>query len=530
MPPSSAAAPPRDRLLRSTGVVGSMTLLSRISGLVRDKALSYWFGADVAMDAFIVAFKIPNLLRRLFAEGAYSAAFVPVLADYRASRPPAALRELVDHTTGALALVLAAVTAVGVVAAPLLVLAFAPGFVGDADGRFELAAAMLRLTFPYLLFVSLTALAGAVLNVHGRFAVPAATPLLLNLVLIVFAGAVAPRLEEPGIALALGVFVAGLVQLGFQVPFLLRLRLLPRPRFGFAHAGVRRILRLMGPVIFGSSIAQINLLLDTLIASFLAAGSISWLYYSDRLIEFPLGVFGIALATAILPSLSEQHARAAGNTFAQTLDWALKLVAAIGVPAALALGVLAEPLLATIFLGGEFGPLDVRMASASLAAYAPGLLGFILVKVLSPAYFARHDTRTPVRIGAVSLAVSLVLNVVFVLVLLATGAAPPHAGLAAATSCSALLNGALLFARLRSEGVHRSGGGWAALGARVLGAAAAMTAFLLVVLARIGDWTALGGLERVRLLAMLVAGGAAVYFAAAFALGLRPRHFARAAA
>lgn len=527
MPPRAAAAPAEDRLLRSTGVVGAMTFLSRISGLVRDKAFSYWFGADVVMDAFIVAFKIPNLLRRFFAEGAYSAAFVPVLADYRARRSPGELRELVDRVSGTLAVLLFAVTAAGVVAAPLLVLVFAPGFVGAADGRFDLAAAMLRLTFPYLLFISMTALAGAILNTHGRFAVPALTPLLLNVVLIVFAGGVAPLLSEPGIGLALGVFVAGLVQLAFQVPFLKRLGLLPRPRWGAAHEGVRRILRLMGPVIFGSSIAQINLLLDTLIASFLAAGSISWLYYSDRLIEFPLGVFGIALATAILPSLSEQHAQAASGTFSATLDWALRLVLVIGVPAALALGLLAEPLLATIFLGGEFTPADASMASTSLTAYAPGLLGFILVKVLSPAYFARHDTRTPVRIGVLALVASLVLNVVFVAVLLRTGWAPAHAGLAAATSCSALLNATLLFAGLRSAGVYRAGPAWGPLLARVAGASVAMAAFLLLMLTRTPDWAAIGGLARVGALALLVAGGGAVYFAAAFVLGLRPRQLTR---
>lgn len=527
MPLPSAAARADDRLLRSTGVVGAMTLLSRISGLVRDKALSYWFGADLVMDAFIVAFKIPNLLRRFFAEGAYSAAFIPVLADYRANRAPEEMRELVDRLSGTLAVLLFAVTVLGVVGAPFLVLVFAPGFIGEADGRFELAGAMLRLTFPYLLFISLAALAGAILNTHRHFAVPAFTPLLLNLVLIVFAGGVAPLLAEPALALALGVFTAGVVQLGFQLPFLQRLGLLPRPRWGLAHAGVRRILRLMGPVIFGSSVAQINLLLDTLIASFLVAGSISWLYYSDRLLEFPLGVFGIALATAILPSLSEQHAQASSGTFSATLDWALKLVLLIGVPAALALALLAEPLLTTIFLGGEFTQTDALMASASLTAYAPGLLGFILVKVLSPAYFARHDTRTPVRMGVIALAASLVLNVVFVWVLLETGLAPAHAGLAAATSCSAILNAVLLLTGLARSGIYRPGAAWPALLARVLGGSIAMVAFLVLALARAGDWAEQSGVERVGALTVLVVGGAAVYFATAFALGLRPRQLVR---
>ena len=305
----------RDSLLHSTTIVGGMTFLSRVSGLARDMVISRGFGAGIETDAFFVAFKIPNMLRRFFSEGAFAQAFVPVISEYRATRSRAEAKELIDRTAGSLALVLVVITAIGVVAAPLLILIFAPGPGFSEDGRAVLATDMLRFTFPYILFISLTALAGAVLNTYRRFAIPAFTPVLLNLVLIVFATAVAPLLERPALALAFGVFVAGAVQLAFQVPFLWKVKLLPRPRLGFAHPGVKRIQKLMAPILFGSSVAQLNLLIDMMIASFLVAGSYSWLYYSDRLVGFPLGVFGIALATAILPSLSEQHARLSTEAF-----------------------------------------------------------------------------------------------------------------------------------------------------------------------------------------------------------------------
>jgi len=508
-------------LLRSTSVVSAMTLLSRITGLARDIGFSRWFGAGVLMDAFFVAFKIPNLLRRFFAEGAFSAAFVPVISEYRATRGREETRELVDRVAGTLGVGLFGITALGVIAAPVLIMVFAPGFLGD-DGRYELARDMLRLTFPYLFFISLTALAGAILNAYRSFAVPAFTPVLLNVVLIGFAGWVAPRMENPGLGLAAGVFVAGLVQLLFQLPFLLRLQLLPLPRWGWGYAGVRKILKLMLPVIFGSSVAQINILFDTLIASFLAAGSISWLYYSDRLMEFPLGVFGIALATVILPTLSEQHANASKEAFSATLDWALRLVLIIAFPAALGLIVLAEPLLTTIFFGGAFTAFDVSMATASLVAYALGLVGFILVKVLTPGYFARQDTKTPVRIGVLSLVLNMALNVVLVVSLVRADFYAPHAGLALATTLSALFNAALLLRGLLGRGVYLPRPGWGRLMAQVLAAAAVMTYALFWLLGRIGDWLLLGVLERVGALAVCVLAGLGVYFGVCFLLGLRP--------
>ncbi len=512
------------RLLKSTSVVGSMTLLSRVTGLVRDIAFSHWFGAGIAMDAFFVAFRIPNLFRRFFAEGAFSQAFVPILSEYRANRSAEETRVLIARVSGTLGLVLFAVTALGVVSAPVLILVFASGFVGDG-GRYEIATAMLRFTFPYLFFISLTALAGGVLNAHRRFAVPAFTPVLLNLVLIGCALWISPLLEQPALALAIGVFAAGIAQLAFQLPFLQREGLLPRPQWGGSDPGVRRILNLMLPIIFGSSVAQINILLDTWIASFLVTGSISWLYYSERLVEFPLGVFGIALATVILPSLSEHHAKDSGDAFSGTLDWALRSVLAIALPAAVGLALLAEPILTTIFYGGEFTELDVQMAAASLRAFAPGLIGFILVKVLAPGYFARQDTRTPVRIGVRAFVLGMVLNAVFVLTLLATRWAPPHAGLAAATTLSALFNCALLLSGLIKHGVYRPRAGWRLLFGQVLLACAAMGAFVLVLLDRLGDWHTMSTWGQIGALLVSIGGGGIVYFAACLLLGLRSRHF-----
>ena len=374
------------KLLKSAAVVSAMTTLSRVLGLVRDVVFARYFGAGMGTDAFFIAFKIPNFLRRLFAEGAFSQAFVPVLTEYKTRRTHDDVRGLSAHVVGTLGVMLFILTLIGVIAAPILVMAFAPGFIGDQP-RLDLTADMLRITFPYILFISLTALAGGILNSYGKFGVPALTPVLLNLVMIGAAIWVAPYMDPPIMALAWGVFVAGIVQLLFQLPFLYRMKLLGLPRWGWKDEGVSRILRLMVPALFGSSVVQINLLFDVLIASFLAAGSVSWLYYSDRLVEFPLGVFGIALATVILPKLSQRHAEQSQEHFSLTLDWALRWVVIIGTPAALGLFLLSGPLITTIFHYGEFNDHSVYMAKLSLMAYSLGLMGFILVKVLAPGYY-----------------------------------------------------------------------------------------------------------------------------------------------
>ena len=511
------------RFLKSTSVVSAMTLLSRVLGLARDIVFARLFGAGIVMDAFFVAFKIPNLLRRFFAEGAFSQAFVPVFAEYKSTRTRAELKELADRVSGTLGLALFVVTLIGVVAAPILIMIFAPGFLGRGE-QYDLATAMLRFTFPYILFISLTGLAGAMLNSFGKFAVPAFTPVLLNVVMISAAIWLEPLMSRPGLGLALGVFLAGLVQLFFQLPFLRGIGMLPRPRWGWRDSGVRKIGRLMLPAIFGSSVAQINLLIDTLIASFLAAGSITWLYYADRMMEFPLGVFGVALATVILPGLSEQHAKKSRSDFSATLDWALRLVALIVVPAAVALLVLAAPILATLFFGGRFDAHDVAMSAYSLQAYSIGLLGFSLVKVLAPGYYSRQEMRTPVRIAVIALLVNIALNLLFVYTMIESGFSAPHAGLALATALAAALNAFLLYRGLRKAGVYRPGDGWFWLVVRVGVASAAMALVLWQLAGPASTWLELGLSARIGRLALCIVAGATIYFAVLAILGLRPRH------
>ncbi|MFU8763151.1 MAG: murein biosynthesis integral membrane protein MurJ [Haliea sp.] len=508
--------------MRSSAVVGSMTMLSRVLGLLRDVVMAAVVGASANADAFFVAFKIPNFLRRLFAEGAFAQAFVPVLADYKEDGSIAAVRALIDRVAGVLGGVLLLVTTLAILAAPLVAALFAPGFVGDAH-KFEMTAQMIRITFPYLLLISMTGFCGAILNSYGRFAVPALTPVFLNLSLIAAALVAAPWFDEPVFALAWGVALAGVVQLLFQLPFLYRLDLVPRPRWDTRHPGVRRILTLMVPALFGVSVSQINLLLDTVLASFLPTGSVSWLYYSDRLMELPLGVFGVAIATVILPSLSAHRAGLRMAQFSQTLDWAVRSVLLIAVPAAVALLVLAEPILVTLFQYGKFRPEDVGMAALSLQAYSLGLAAFMLIKVLAPGFYARQDTATPVRIGIISMAANMVLNLAFVLPLLYlynTG----HVGLALATSVAAYLNAGLLLRGLLREGVYVFQPGWGIYGGRLLAATAVMIAVVLWLCPPTATWLAWSLQQRVWWLALTCGAGGAAYLGVHLALGTRLRH------
>lgn len=503
-------------LSRSFAKVGSFTLLSRVLGFVRDLVVARLFGADGGTDAFFVALKAPNFMRRLFAEGAISVSCVPVLLEYRKASGHAEVQRLIDHMAGTLGALLLLVTLLGVVAAPMIVLLFAPGFAVQPE-QHTLAAEMLRLTFPYLFFIALTALAGAVLNAYERFGVPAFTPVLLNLCIISCALLLAPALERPVMALAWGVLLGGLAQLAFQIPPLLHLGLLPRPRFDLGHRGVQQVLRLMGPSLFAVSVTQIGLLLDTLLASFLAAGSISWLYYSDRLVEFPLGILGVALGTVMLPRLSRKHLERSPERYSRTIDWALRWVLVLGLPAAAGLVVLAGPILATLFHSGAFTAGDVRMASLSLMAYASGLLAFMAIKVLAPGYLARLDTRTPVRMALVSLVLNLILS-------LALMAPLGHAGLALATGIAALVNAALLLRGLVRDQVYRPAVGWRSLLLRGIGASLILGGFLWWGRGGIEPWLA-GGLEqRVLRLAGLILLGGLVYGATFLALGGRPRH------
>ncbi|HEV8444956.1 MAG TPA: murein biosynthesis integral membrane protein MurJ [Steroidobacteraceae bacterium] len=507
------------RIFKSTALVGSTTLISRITGLARDMVYSQMIPVG-ALDAFLVAYKIPNFLRRLFAEGSFSQSFVPVISEYKVKRSHEEVRELIDGVAGTFGAVLFLVTLAGVIAAPLIILAFAPGWHGEED-KFQLAVAMLRWTFPYLLFISLTAAFSGVLNSYGRFVVPAITQAVMNVVMIVFAIWIAPHTSSPGVTLAMGVFVSGVLQLFFQLPVVMKLGLFRLPRWRPAAEGVRRIGKLMLPGIVGSSTAQLSLLLDTQIASFMVSGSIAWLYLADRIMEFPLGVFSIALATVILPGLSRHHAQASPEQFTGTLDWALRLVILLVSPASVAMLAFAGPLTATIFGYGAFRAHDTQMASFALMAYSWGLLGFSLVKVLAPGYFARQDTRTPVRVGLIALGVNIALNLAVVLPAQHFGFPYPHVLLATSTCTSAAVNTALLWRGLVKQGVYKPRPGWAALLGRIVFANTAMAGLLIWMAGDIGGWLELSPLHRAARLAACIVAAAAAYFAALWISGVR---------
>ena len=509
--------PPRRGLMRSGLVVSAMTMLSRVMGLVRDVVVATFLGAGNGSDAFFVAFKIPNFLRRLFAEGAFNQAFVPVLSEYSTQRTKQEIRELLNAVAGSLTALLALITALAMLGAPWLVWLSAPGFGRDPD-KLAMTADMLRLTFPYLLLISLTAFSGSVLNTWNRFAVPAFTPVLLNISLIGAALFLMPLMEEPAMALAWGVLIAGAAQLAFQVPFLLRLGLLPTPWPNFAHDGVKRILKLMAPALFGVSVSQINLLLDTVLASLLAVGSVSWLYYSDRLVELPLGVFGVAIGTIILPALSKRHAEQSTEHFSAMLDWAIRVVLLLGVPAALALAVLAEPFLITLFHYGAMTDNDIQMAAMSLRAYAFGLVAFMLIKVLAPGFFARQDTKTPVKVGIIAMVANMVFNLLLIWPL-------AHAGLALATALSAFLNAGLLGYLLYRQQVLVFQPGWGRYAVQLVGGSVLMSVALMLVSPDWQVWLEFGLWQRVSWVAGLVVLGGGLYFIWLTALGLRLRHF-----
>ncbi len=505
-------------LLKSVFKVGGWTLLSRVLGFVRDMVVARYFGAGLAADAFFVAFKIPNFLRRLFAEGAFSQAFVPVLSGVKEEQGQKGVREFVAAMSGRFALILFGVTLIGVVGAPVIITVFAPGFLEHPE-KFDLTVSLLQITFPYLFFISLTALAGALLNTYGRFSVPAFTPVLLNLSMIGAAIWLSPYFDQPVMALAWGVFIAGVAQLAFQLPFLFRMGLLPRPRLT-RHPQVSETGRLMIPALFGVSVSQINLLLDTLLASFLVTGSVAWLYYSDRLMEFPLGLLGIALATVVLPSLSAEQAAKDDQAFKNTLEWALSLAWVLSLPAMIGLLLLAGPLLTTLFQYGAFSTQDVGMASGSLMAYALGLVAFVLIKILAPGFYARKDIKTPVRIAIWAMLANMILNLLLIFPL-------AHVGLALATSLAAFLNAGLL-----GWGLYRLGLiAWSAHWARLLGqsilAASLMAAFLVGLTPDLAVWFAWSWEARLMALLGLVAASMLIYFAALKGMGMDVRRLIR---
>lgn len=508
-------------LLKALATISSLTLLSRILAFVRDVLIARVFGAGMATDAFFVAFKLPNLLRRLFAEGAFSQAFVPIFGEYRNRRGHEETQLLVDHVTTMLAIILFVVTLIGIIAAPVLVYISAPGFAADQE-KFDLTVRLLQITSPYIFFISLVAVAAGILNTYNKFWVPAFAPVLLNVCFIGGALWLAPYCDPPIMALAWAVFVAGIVQLAFQVPFLKKIGMLPSIRFSLKDEGMWRVIKQMGPAVFGVSIAQISLIINTIFASFLVAGSVSWLYYADRLMEFPAGLLGVAIGTILLPSLSKCHANNDTAEYSRLLDWGLRLTIMLTLPAALALGMISVPLLATLFLRGAFVAHDVLMTSNALIGYSVGLIGMILVKILAPGFYARQDIRTPVKIGLATLVATQLMNLAFIGWI-------QHAGLALAIGLGACFNSAVLFYFLRKRGIYRPEPGWAKFFIKIGFAMLALALTLWFGMGTQESWLTGSGWGRVVHLSGLVVGGVTVYFAVLAVLGFRPKDFSRRA-
>jgi len=505
-------------LLRALATVSSLTMVSRVLGYVRDFFIARVFGAGLATDAFFVAFRIPNLLRRLFAEGAFSQAFVPILAEVRTRETPEDTRALVDCVSTALFLALLATAVLGMALAPLVVYVSAPGFAAE-PGKFDLTVTMLRITFPYIVCISLVALAAGILNTWSRFAVPAITPVLLNVSFIAGAALFADRFDPPVLVLAWAVFAGGFAQLALQLPFLWKIGMLPRWRLDWRHPGVQRVLKLMAPAVFGVSVSQVSLVINTIFASFLVTGSVSWLYYADRLMEFPAGVLGAALGTILLPSLSKHHASGAPEQYSRLLDWGLRLTLLLALPAAAALAVLALPLIATLFHYGRFSEMDAWMTREALVAYSLGLVGLILVKILAPGFYARQNVVTPVKIGLVTLVATQAMNFAFVGTL-------KHTGLALAIGLGACLNAGLLFAYLRKQQIYSPQPGWLAFTLKIAVSVVAMSAVLWLAMGPASQWLQADWRWKTAMIAGLVVLGTAVYGACLFLLGFRPRDFA----
>lgn len=522
--PSGKALTTR-HLLRSSVMVSLMTQISRVLGMARDIVLANAIGAGhtPGADAFFLAFRIPQFLRRLFAEGAFQQAFVPVLAEYRAKGDARAVRDLIAHVSGVLGGTSLAVSVLVVLASPWFTILFAPGFWMNDPERFGLTSEMLRITFPYLFLITMTGFASSVLNTYDRFAAAAATPILMNITLILAAVVAVPWFDEPVFAMAWGVLVSGIVQLVFQLPSMQRLHLLPVPRWNWQHEGVQRVMKLMVPALFGVSVSQINLMMDSILASFLPTGSVAWLYYSERVSELPLGIFGVAIATVILPSLARSHIKESPREFSATLDWAIRLNVLIGLPAALALGVLATPILSTLFEHGETTAHDIAMSAWAMRAYAVGLIGFMMIKILAPGFYSRQDMKTPVRIAVISVVAAQVMNVSFMIIFHQT-LGMGHLGLALATALAAYINSGLLFRALRKQGIYHYARGWGRFVFQVLLANSVMVLLLSGLLWLWPDWSAYAWQQRVLYLGAMCGAGVATYVAVLLLTGMRPRH------
>ncbi|HAU8266215.1 TPA: murein biosynthesis integral membrane protein MurJ [Kluyvera intermedia] len=506
-------------LLKSLAAVSSMTMFSRVLGFARDAIVARVFGAGMATDAFFVAFKLPNLLRRIFAEGAFSQAFVPILAEYKSKQGEEATRVFVAYVSGLLTLALAVVTIAGMLAAPWVILVTAPGFADTAD-KFALTSQLLQITFPYILLISLASLAGAILNTWNRFSVPAFAPTLLNISMIGFALFGVPYFHPPVLALAWAVTVGGILQLVYQLPHLKKIGMLVLPRISFRDAGAMRVMKQMGPAILGVSVSQISLIINTIFASFLVSGSVSWMYYADRLMEFPSGVLGVALGTILLPSLSRSFASGNHDEYCRLMDWGLRLCFLLALPSAVALGILAKPLTVSLFQYGKFTPFDAQMTQRALIAYSVGLMGLIVVKVLAPGFYSRQNIKTPVKVAIVTLVMTQLMNLVFIGPL-------KHAGLSLSIGLAACLNAGLLYWQLRKQNIFTPQAGWGRFLTRLIIAVLVMAAALFGMLYVMPDWAQGNMAHRlIRLMAVVVVGVVA-YFATLALLGFRVKDFAR---
>lgn len=508
-------------LWRSTFIVSAMTMLSRVLGLVRDVVLLNVFGAGKDFDTFVVAFRIPNFFRRLFAEGAFSQAFIPVLTEYKTTKTHAEVQILISRVFGCLATFMTTLTFIAMIAAPAVLYIYAPGFHDDPE-KFALATDMFRLTIPYLLFMSLTAFASSILNSYGSFSTPAFAPVLLNITMIAGAWWLTPYMAEPIMALGWAVVIAGILQLVIQIPELWRKKLLIPPKVDFKHEGVERIMKLMLPALFGVSVTQINLLLNTIWASFMQDGSVSWLYSAERMTELPLGLIGVAIGTVILPSLSARHAEQDQAKFRGMIDWAAKVIMLVGIPASIALFMLSTPIIQALFQRGQFTLEDTQMTALALQCMSAGVISFMLIKVFAPGFYAQQDTRTPVRVGLMAVAANAILNVVFIGFFKLIDWHAEHMALALASSGSALVNAGMLYFYLHKRNIFRFAGHWKKLFLQYAVANAAMIAALWYGLSwyngDVSQWIRI--LEVIGLCVI----GVVAYAIGLLATGFRPRH------
>lgn len=508
-------------LWRSTFIVSAMTMLSRVLGLVRDMVLLNVFGAGKDFDTFVVAFRIPNFFRRLFAEGAFSQAFIPVLTEYKSGRAHAEVQILISRVFGCLLMVMSLLTLIAMIIAPVIIYAYAPGFHNDPE-KFDLAVGMFRLTIPYLMFMSLTAFASSILNSYGSFASPAFSPVLLNVAMIAGAWWLTPYMQQPIMALGWAVLGAGILQLAIQIPELWRKKLLIPPKVDFKHEGVERIMKLMLPALFGVSVTQINLLLNTIWASFMQDGSVSWLYSAERMTELPLGLIGVAIGTVILPSLSMRHAEQDQEKFRGMLDWAARVIVLVGLPASIALFMLSTPIIQALFQRGEFTWEDTKMTALALQCMSAGVIAFMLIKVFAPGFYAQQDTKTPVRVGLIAVAANALLNVTFIGFFKLIDWQAEHMALALSSSGSALVNAGLLYFYLHKRNIFRFGAHWKKLAIQYAIANLAMIAALWLAL----HWYDGQSSQWMRIIEVIVfcVIGVAAYGIALFAAGFRPRH------